>query len=156
MRYLRKFNENMNDEMMKLQEFCDDHLAYLKDYGFRYKVESASNTQAYPIFRIVIEKYGDNGGTEWFKIHEIDNELLQFIEYLSTQYTILPYNFKNSPIGTEVELRDTSGYFYNYTIDDMLNNTGDYLADESYLKDTAKITKIEIPKVSHIIPKNKM
>lgn len=150
MKYLKKFENisNRNEQtLIDLQRFCDNHLAYLSDEGFRYMVYISNTNTALPTFRIVIDKRDkDDGGVLFFSIKEIEDELIQFLEYLREQYTIIPF------IGNEIEIKDRSGYFYNYTIDDMSNNTGIYKEDSGEMS-MKKYKSIEIMKVSNLKPK---
>lgn len=147
MKYLKTFEaRKTSDEIIaELKEFCDDHMAYLMDEGFDYKVSSHANNSALPMFRIVITRKED-GKELFFRIKEIEDQLLQFLEFLKNDYTIMPF------IGNEIEIQDKYGYLWNYKLEDMFNNTGDYYADEQELNRNI-FRKIEIMRVSNLKPK---
>lgn len=138
----------------EFQKFCDDHMAYLLDEGFKYKTSIIfiiHDTKTYiqkPIFRIEITKSNPNDIRKdiLFNIKEIEDQLLQFLEYLKNDYIIMKSNDKYK-LGKEIEIIDNFAHFYFYEIDDMFNNTGNYETDEKELnKDIFR--KIEILQIT--------
>ena len=150
MRYLKTFENTSNkieQTMIDLQRFCDNHLAYLTDDGFRYICSVSTTNTALPLFRIVIDKRDkDDGSILFFSIKEIEDELIQFLDFLRNQYTVIPF------MGSDIEIKNRYGYMYNYSIEEMVNN------DDGYSDDSEEMSKkiyrtIEIMRISNLKPK---
>lgn len=147
MKYLKTFESTKTEKVMSdLQDFCKNYMAYLSDEGFTYKISSTTTNSALPMFRIDITRTDETKKELFFSIKEIEDQLIQFLEYLKNDYTIMSF------IGKEIEIQDKYGYFWNYTLEDMFNNTGDYEADEKELNRNI-FRKIEIMRVSNLKPK---
>ena len=144
MRYLNRFNESKENGIEKLQEFCDDHLAFLSDDGFKSKVENhlafirnKFKINSQPLLKITIQKPTDSyAGLLLFKIIDIENEFLQFLDYLRTQYEIS---------GTII-IKDKKGYNHIYSVDEVFNSNGKHY---NYFLNV-EISQIEIDKISPI------
>jgi hypothetical protein len=144
MKYLNRFNESKENEIEKLQDFCDDHLAFLSDDGFKSRVESyylwgfiKKNINSQSLLKITIQKPTDlHEGLLLFKIIDIENEFLQFLDYLRTQYEIL---------GTII-IKDKKGYNHIYSVDEVFNSNGKHY---NYFLNV-EISQIEIDKISPI------
>jgi hypothetical protein len=133
MKYIKRF-ENIEfkdpyDEYInKLRKFCVDHLAYLIDEGFSISIKD--NKVAREPIRIDIEPVSS------FKWREVKYDIIQFLEFLSKNYEL---------IDEPIELHeDTAGiYTYQYTLFDVINDTGDFTQD-GYNDDSNDISYISI------------
>lgn len=102
MKHLKQFNEtndiNYKDQITKL---CNDNLAYLKDGGFEYDINSTPNNK---VFNIVIQKEVASGVLPWSEIaannkkreftwNDIKYDFIPFVELLSSGNLFKPYEF---------------------------------------------------------------
>jgi hypothetical protein len=77
MRYIKRFNEDNNEEDLK--DFCETHLAYLlDDYNFELNVESFHDHTQGGIYRGQIRLENDEG----FKWDDIKDYFIPFLKQL--------------------------------------------------------------------------
>lgn len=79
-------NENLSVDakVAKLQEFCNDHLAYLLDYEYSVKVFVTNNLKESLILFSRNESLGEN-----IKWADVKDNIETFLEYLSHNYDLL-------------------------------------------------------------------
>ena len=84
MKYLKKFilNESVNTD--EVQEFCDNHLAYLLDKGFYCEIYLCNPIRKF--YQISIKKYGKNNNDRLFDWVDIKDDLIPFIIMLYKKY----------------------------------------------------------------------
>jgi hypothetical protein len=80
MRYLKKFNESV--DQYELKEFCEINLAYLLDQGFEVLV-TLLNTNDYSV---EIRKYDLDD--YWFKWDQVKDYIIPFLIHLRNEYKI--------------------------------------------------------------------
>lgn len=139
MRYLRKFNESINDD---LQSFCNDNLAYLIDEGFRVKVDRTENNQV----KIEIHKFYFPNWTK-FTWDDVKDDVIPFLDILRDKYSF----FEDIKFVSEDQYYN---YFYlEYKYDDVIDDTftlnqdlDGILREVGNTSDFDKIVKIEIIK----------
>jgi hypothetical protein len=82
MKYLKLFNESLDEETEELQEFCDMNLAYLIDEGFKIKIVSDKYSK-----RLYFTKgNGEGYDSETFEWDEIKNSFIPFLTLLERRY----------------------------------------------------------------------
>jgi hypothetical protein len=92
MKYLKKFFESLGNSEIKLQNFCNENLAYLLDEGYRVKVIWRPNCNAWKIVLSKIEtnlpNFRDKESTSSFYWREIKEEFIPFFEMLEIKYEV--------------------------------------------------------------------
>jgi hypothetical protein len=145
MRYLRKFNESITDD---LQSFCNDNLAYLIDEGFRVKVDRTENNQV----KIEIHKFYFPNWTK-FTWDDVKDDVIPFLDILRDKYSF----FEDIKFVSEDQFVTSWGYYnyfnleykYDDVIDDSFTLNQDLdriLREVGNTSDFDKIVKIEIIK----------
>jgi hypothetical protein len=92
MKYLKKFilNESALQELQVLQEFCDNHLAYLLDKGFYCEINPTYTSQSKDKiikYLITLKKSGrDDNYSMLFYWEDIKDDLIPFIILLYNKY----------------------------------------------------------------------
>lgn len=86
MKYLRKYNESFSDD---LKEFCEIHLSYLMDLGFKVDITpkpwiTTGEGNYYSLHKLSISKNG-----EFFSWNDIRDEFIPFYEMLKSNYDLL-------------------------------------------------------------------
>lgn len=80
MRYLRRFNESLGNE---LKDLCDDYLAYLKDDNFKVNIiHKPSGVEELCIFK-------SGQGVNLFTWDDVKYDIIPFLDILSKNYWIL-------------------------------------------------------------------
>lgn len=139
MRYLRKFNESITDD---LQSFCNDNLAYLIDEGFRVKVDRTENNQV----KIEIHKFYFPNWTK-FTWDDVKDDVIPFLDILRDKYSF----FEDIKFVSEDQYYNYFNLEYKYddVIDDSFTLNKDLdsiLREVGSTSDFDKIVKIEIIK----------
>ena len=139
MRYLRKFNESITDD---LQSFCNDNLAYIIDEGFRVKVDRYEDNQV----KIEIHKFYFPNWTK-FTWDDVKDDVIPFLDILRDKYSFFEdikfvsedqyYNYFNLEYKYDDVINDS--FTLNQDLDSILREVGN-------TKDFDKIVKIEIIK----------
>ena len=139
MRYLRKFNESITDD---LQSFCNDNLAYIIDEGFRVKVDRYEDNQV----KIEIHKFYFPNWTK-FTWDDVKDDVIPFLDILRDKYSF----FEDIKFVSEDQYYNYFNLEYKY--DDVINDSFTLNQDlDSILRefgstsDFDKIVKIEIIK----------
>lgn len=151
MKYLKKYEsvvEDIEEFEKNLKYFCDNHLSFLKDEGFSINIKKrfVKNTgPGYYLYNITIEKLSDSGVVELFILNEIEDEFIQFLEFLKMNYNIVN-------TGCEISISEPSRSSFAkatniYSINDVINNTGDYKSEIRHLR-MRRIKIIEIFNIS--------
>lgn len=83
MRHIRKFNENTSIDILK--GLCKDYLTYLYDKKFYIEITKRNYRSIYDYYMISIYKLD-------FKFADIEDDLLQFIDYLKANNILLDNN----------------------------------------------------------------
>ena len=138
MRYLKKFNESVSEDI--LEEFTtttNNYLAYLLDDGAEVKV--TDKTRYYPFsetinLHISIEMYNYQDST--IKWDDIKDYIIPYIEYISNEYS-----FTELEDNCEIMIRyyrkwtsESGGYMTNYVrAKDIINDNLPFL-DGAYHK----------------------
>lgn len=84
MKHLRRFNESLKDE---LQDFCETHLAYLIDEGFRVRISKFEGDDYHQImmgYATDGSGYGNNNRL-W---SEMKDHVLPFLHFLFKDYEL--------------------------------------------------------------------
>jgi hypothetical protein len=140
MRYIKKFEDieynDYSDYIKELQDFFDNHLAYLIDDGFDIYVQTDILPRIKFPFKGSIRVDIGNVIFNEFKWSEVKDNLIPFLEFLSKKYYL-----SEEPIGLHKVLLDT--YTKTYTLYDVVNNTGDFIKD-GYHDDSRDISYISI------------
>ncbi len=139
MRYLRKFNESITDD---LQSFCNDNLAYIIDEGFRVKVDRYEDNQV----KIEIHKFYFPNWTK-FTWDDVKDDVIPFLDILRDKYSFFEdikfvsedqyYNYFNLEYKYDDVINDS--FTLNQDLDSILREVGS-------TSDFDKIVKIEIIK----------
>ncbi len=137
MKFLKRFNE-LNDPydeyISNLYKICNDALVYLIDEGFSISIQD--NKVNYKPIRIDVNPEG-NGLKSSFKWSEVKDDIIPLLELISEKYEL------EEPIDFSQVILNT--YTYSYSLDDVINNTGDFINDEvSFYDDTDDISYISI------------
>lgn len=133
MKHLRKFNENIDNE---IQEFCENYLAYLldKDFNIEYvgkkaKTMPSVNSNIGSDDEILSLKKGNR--TEdmaiadpslMFSWEEIKDHFIPFIHMLSKQYTITNCKLWNLNKNFNMDKDDRFFIDYNYNLSQILED----------------------------------
>ena len=139
MKYLRRFNESMTDD---LQIFCEENLAYLIDEGFKVKIDRTEDKEV----KIEIHKFYFPNWTK-FTWDDVKDDLIPFLEVLREKYSF----FEDIKFVSEDQYYNYFNLEYKY--DDVTNETFSLNEDlERILREVGntdnfdKIVKIEIVK----------
>ena len=97
MKYLKKYNESVDDKLLELQEFCNSYLAYLIDDGFNIKCNKGNGFLLINIEKNIKMLSRINSVTELnnnfikglFKWDDIKDDFIPFYNILSNKYNIL-------------------------------------------------------------------
>ena len=84
MKYLIRFNEQVNDDVNKsleIKKFCEENLVDLVDLGYNFLV-----SRSVEVYYIALSNYKT---IEWFQIKEY---LIPFFEFLTEKYRLIPFN----------------------------------------------------------------
>lgn len=101
MKHLERFNEANINYKEQITKLCNDNLAYLKDGGFEYDINSTPNNK---VFNIIIQKEVTSDVLPWSEIaannkkkeftwNDIKYDFIPFIELLSSGNLFKPYEF---------------------------------------------------------------
>jgi len=132
MRYLRKFNESIDND--QLTDLCDMCLAYLMDDGYEYNIKDFSwlNTKVIYFDNKQIEnksKYWPYKNENFFKWVDIKDHFIPFLEMLSKDYKIREVSMdvlREYEKGTNVEQKtfmERTGSVNTLTKDRLDDNT---------------------------------
>ena len=89
MKYLKPFNENVENFKEELQEFCETNLAYLLDEGTEIQiVESPGGWHELHLIRILLDQ-----PKRW---NEIKDHIIPFLTRLDNKYEINNQPFKDT------------------------------------------------------------
>jgi hypothetical protein len=96
MKYLKKYNESVDNRVSELQEFCNSNLAYLIDDGFQVNCDYNNFTSKDEIY-IKFNKVAttsSNIDSEIFKSilfnwDDVKDDYIPFYEVLSNKYDII-------------------------------------------------------------------
>lgn len=147
MKYLKKFEAVKIATEEEIREICKDALVELVDKGFNVNVDQYSNTRARTIYEVSLNRYiyANGGGVQShppkpFFWHEVADSFLLLVELLRSEFLIL------KSMGYEIEIRDDNEYFYNYTIDELIEQTdsGNYKENNGRKLNTLPLSKITI------------
>lgn len=142
MKYLKIFNEfnDPYDEYIDdLQQFCEMYLAYLLDKGFKVIIDD--NKVHYKPIRINISSQNN------FYWSEVKDYIIPFLQILSKKYEL-----DSDEYGNPIELHEvvpqngstgSSIYSYLYSLNDIVNEIGDFLND-GYGDDVYEISYISL------------
>ena len=78
MKHLRRFNESLKDE---LQDFCDTHLAYLIDEGFKVRISKFEGDDYHQIMLGTSDPIN-------FLWSEVKDQVLPFLHFLFKDYEL--------------------------------------------------------------------
>lgn len=104
MRYIKPFNENVDNFEEGLRDFCNNSLAYLIDDG--YDVKFTSRDKVYSRGVKISDKQhitvslglrvangsNNNGYFKLFSWNDVKDRYIPFIQMLVRRYELLPYN----------------------------------------------------------------
>jgi hypothetical protein len=90
MKHLRRFDESLKDE---LQDFCDTHLAYLIDEGFRVRI---SKFEGDDYHQIIIAGPNNLSNSLW---SQMKDQVLPFLHFLFKDYELYWDNGAEAPMG---------------------------------------------------------
>jgi hypothetical protein len=134
MRYLKPFNESIEDEVIfkrKLTEFCQDHLAYLLDDGLKIESSYSSGLERgkiIPLFAIRLNFW------EVKKSYtDIKDHLIPFLQLLEKEYDI--YKLGVYQVNLEVAGYETIPADIKELVNDeiiFLNDRRNFLRDISF------------------------
>ena len=133
MKHLRKFNENIDNE---IQEFCENYLAYLldKDFNIEYvgkkaKTMPSVNSNIVSDDEILSLKKGNRiedmaiaDPSLMFSWEEIKDHFIPFIHMLSKQYTITNCKLWNLNKNFNMDKDDRFFIDYNYNLSQILED----------------------------------
>jgi hypothetical protein len=125
-----------NIEMVKLQKFCNDYLAYFIDEGNKVEVKSVITTTHYHYKRILI--YAQLDRSKWV---DIKDDIVPFIEMLNIKYSILP-EIKISRLFNNSEIPSIT---LRYSISDIISDSF-YSSMSNIYSKTVITVDVEIPK----------
>ena len=139
MRYLRRFNESITDD---LRSFCNDNLAYLIDEGFKVKVDRTENNQV----KIEIHKFYFPNWTK-FTWDDVKDDVIPFLDILRDKYSF----FEDIKFVSEDQYYNYFNLEYKYddVIDDSFTLNKDLdriLREVGNTSNFDKIVNIEIIK----------
>lgn len=126
MKYLKKFNESVDDTLMELQDFCETSLAYLLDDDFEVNV-TRIRPKRLNYFSISIGKSVKESRIlqlQVFKWDDIKDQIIPFLTHLSKRHELksldgfppIEFYFRE---GTE----PTRNIYIS--LEDILSETGD-------------------------------
>ena len=121
MKYLKMFNESTNED--EFRDFCDYCLACLIDNGYHQFVEDFGTT-----YKIFIERRVISNGfpvIKKFEWNDVKNEIIPFIELLSSRYKI----------DSIFMMRHGKGYVKQFTVDGILDDN----INENDVKDLNRV-----------------
>ncbi len=85
MKYLKLFNESIDINKEELIEFCDNHLAYLIDIGFKIEIVDSYDRFYGVVYEIKIHKSAPNK-YNWV---DVNDDIIPFITILDTKYHLI-------------------------------------------------------------------
>lgn len=88
MKYLKLFNESIDTYKEKIIEFCNDHLAYLIDIGFKIEVVDFYDSLYGVVYEINIHKEDSRGATKYDWV-DVNDDIIPFLTMLDTKYHII-------------------------------------------------------------------
>ena len=134
MKYLKLFKESFTgNSVEELKDFCETHLAYLIDDGFKVKVYK--NTDNYCVLIIYkIKSYADNinrayDTTYKFSWNSVKDYFIPFFNQLDKNYEVYlePYNgIRNVDLP---KLKNNKVIFYRSTGERVFGNNNNILND---------------------------
>lgn len=153
MKYLKRFESRTKIVSEKeIRDICEGVFVELLDKGFNINIQPKGNTLARPNYTVSLNKYNlqiRQHGIVYpipnpFSWDDVKDKVLFLIELLSTEFLIL------KSIGSEIEIRDVRGNFYNFTIKDLIeeSESGNYKEHNGRTLDTLDIAKISILNVT--------
>jgi hypothetical protein len=92
MKYLKSYNESIDNKLLELKEFSESNLAYLVDDGFEVVISSKLSdfSKEENFLFINIKKYNNtNFINGLFKWDDISDNFIPFYHILSSKYNIL-------------------------------------------------------------------
>lgn len=141
--YLKSFNESKEDLILdELKDLIEGRLVHLlyDNEGFDYFIHKINTTTAFPLFEINI--YNNSG----FFLLDYEEEILSLLDHLNRNYSVFTH------LGSQIEIKDKYGYFYNYSIDEMLEDKDGYNDDKDIFK-KREIKSLSVMKISYLRPK---
>ena len=141
--YLKSFNESKEDLILdELKDLIEGRLVHLlyDNEGFDYFIHKINTTTAFPLFEINI--YNNSG----FFLLDYEEEILSLLDHLNRNYSVFTH------LGSQIEIKDKYGYFYSYSIDEMLEDKDGYNDDKDIFK-KREIKSLSVMKISYLRPK---
>jgi hypothetical protein len=109
MKHLRRFNESLKDE---LQDFCDTHLAYLIDEGFKVRISKFEGDDFHQIM-IGYATDGSGYGSNNSLWSEMKDQILPFLHFLLKDYELYYDNDSEPAMGIIYNGRNLYGETWN-------------------------------------------
>ena len=124
MKYLKPFNENVENFKEELQDFCDNNLAYLLDEGTEIQViESPGGWSELHLIRILLDQ-----PKRW---NEIKDHIIPFLTRLVSKYEISNQPFKDSQSSRHAGLNKVEDIrLYLSFGDDVYRDGGSYMTGQ--------------------------
>ncbi len=96
MKYIKSFNESLNDDEYyqvrdDIRNFAEERLVSLLDEGFQLKIYDAVSKNVAVGFTIWLYK-GDFMSDELFKWEDIKDDYIPFLQIISRQYKLLEFS----------------------------------------------------------------
>ena len=132
--------ENNEEQMVALQDLCDDNLAYLKDDNFLVRVVYA-RPDSFMIY-VGQEGFNEDGIRDYFSWSSVKDHIIPFFYYLIKDFKIQDTPKGNNPRGISFISYDTSGDTVNESIDveEILN---DEIVDDTQIAGLSVYIKSE-------------
>ena len=99
MKHLRRFDESLKDE---LQDFCDTHLAYLIDDGFKVRISKFEGDDFHQIMIGTVNQLN----SLW---SEMKDQVLSFLHFLLKDYELYWDEYFNAEPAMGIVYRGSSG-----------------------------------------------
>ena len=134
-----KFDSN-EDQMVALQDLCDNNLAYLKDENFVVRIIQSRPDSFY--IHISLEGFNSTGRKDYFSWSTVKDHIIPFFHYLIKDFKIQDTTKGNNPRGISFIFYDTSGDTVNESIDveEILN---DEIVDDTQIAGLSVYIKSE-------------
>jgi hypothetical protein len=115
MKHLRRFNESLKEE---LQDFCDTHLAYLIDEGFKVRISKFEGDD----FHQIMIGTSDPSNSLW---SEMKDQVLPFLYFLLKDYELYWDNGSEPAMGIIYNGKNLYGETWNKQEELKLNQLDD-------------------------------